>query len=179
MDARTSVRPDNQTKQASFRQRAIKRSVRYGSDVFSKAKRSEIMSRIKGRDNKDTELALRSILRCEGITGWRRHYVIMGKPDFVFIKLRVAIFVDGCFWHGCQEHFNKPTNNRSFWRKKLATNKSRDRDVNRTLRRNGWYVVRIWEHELVQRHRARLIIRLRRELALGNRPITASPSRKS
>ena len=70
------------------------------------------------------------------------------RPDFVFRKQRTAIFVDGCFWHGCPKHATKPANNRAFWKKKLAGNKTRDRVVNRTLRRSGWRVVRIWEHQL-------------------------------
>jgi G:T-mismatch repair DNA endonuclease (very short patch repair protein) len=70
------------------------------------------------------------------------------RPDFVFLKSRMAIFVDGCFWHGCPKHATKPRNNAAFWKKKLAGNKTRDRMVNRALRRAGWKVVRIWEHAL-------------------------------
>ena len=70
------------------------------------------------------------------------------RPDFVFRQVRLALFVDGCFWHGCPRHATKPANNRAFWKKKLAGNKTRDRVVNRTLRRAGWKVVRIWEHAL-------------------------------
>jgi DNA mismatch endonuclease (patch repair protein) len=70
------------------------------------------------------------------------------RPDFVFLKLRVAVFVDGCFWHGCPRHATEPRNNAAFWRKKFAANKSRDRLVTRALLRASWRVVRIWEHEL-------------------------------
>ena len=137
-------------------------------DVFTKAKRSEVMSRIRGRGNKDTELALARLLRANGITGWRRHVQVRiadcglrrsgahgvtrptfrVKPDFVFRQVRLALFVDGCFWHGCPKHATKPANNRAFWKKKLAGNKTRDRLVNRALRRSGWRVVRVWEHQL-------------------------------
>ena len=141
------------------------------ADVFTKGKRSEVMSRIRGRGNKDTELALAKLLRRHGITGWRRDQSVFGKPDFVFPELKLAIFVDGCFWHGCPNHCNPPkwlkkssmpANNppspkgglrrtgRAFWRRKLAGNKARDRVVNRNLRRAGWRVVRIWEHELAK-----------------------------
>ena len=120
-------------------------------DVFSKAKRSEVMSRIRGRGNKDTELALMKLLRSHHITGWRRNQNVFGKPDFVFPKARLALFVDGCFWHGCPKHGNTPANNRAFWKKKMAANKARDRRVNRILRRDGWRVVRIWEHDLAKR----------------------------
>jgi DNA mismatch endonuclease (patch repair protein) len=129
------------------------------ADAFTKAKRSEVMSRIRGRGNKDTELALIRLFRRQRISGWRRQQAVFGKSDFVFPKLRVAVFVDGCFWHGCPRHATKPRNNAAFWRRKLAANKARDRLVTRTLRRAGWRVLRIWEHELAREHEARLIQR--------------------
>lgn len=129
------------------------------------------MSRIRGRRNKDTELALMRVFRAHRITGWRRHIEVRGqrgegraktaartshftprtfrvRPDFVFPKLRVAVFVDGCFWHCCPLHATKPRNNAAFWRRKLATNKARDRLVRRVLQREGWRMLRLWEHEL-------------------------------
>ena len=108
------------------------------------------MSRIRGRGNKDTELALARLLRANRISGWRRNQKVFGKPDFVFPKFKLAIFVDGCFWHGCPEHATKPANNRAFWKKKLAGNKTRDRLVNQTLRTAGWRVLRIWECDLAK-----------------------------
>jgi DNA mismatch endonuclease (patch repair protein) len=120
-------------------------------DVFTKAKRSEVMSRIRGRGNKETEIALAKLFRTHGITGWRRHQPLFGKPDFSFRKDRVVIFVDGCFWHGCPLHSNMPFNNRLFWEKKLTANKLRDRLVTKALRGRGWLVLRIWEHELAKR----------------------------
>ena len=133
-------------------------------DIFTKAKRSEVMSRICSRGNKDTELALMQVFRAHGITGWRRHQAVFGKPDFVFPKLRVALFVDGCFWHACPLHTTKPRNNAAFWRKKFAANQTRDRLVTRSLRRDGWRVLRIWEHDLARRNRARLLRRIRNAL---------------
>ena len=121
------------------------------SDVFSKAKRSAVMSRIRGRGNKATELALMQLLRRHGITGWRRNQKVFGRPDFIFRRSRLALFVDGCFWHGCPKHYKIPAGNRAFWKKKFAANKARDRRVNRELRRLGWHVVRIWEHDLAKR----------------------------
>jgi DNA mismatch endonuclease (patch repair protein) len=119
-------------------------------DVFTKRKRSEVMSRIRGRGNKATEVALAKLLRKHRITGWRRNQSVLGKPDFVFRRQQVAVFVDGCFWHACPKHSNMPANNRAFWKKKLTANKARGRFVNRALRRLGWHVVRIWEHELTK-----------------------------
>ena len=150
-------------------------------DVFTKAKRSEVMSRIRSRGNRDTELALAKLLRRHGVNGWRRQTTLVVrssrreeahaenrkskirnpkligassprllrvKVDFVFRQARLALFVDGCFWHGCPRHATQPKNNRAFWLHKLAANKTRDQVVNRTLRQAGWRVLRIWEHEL-------------------------------
>ena len=117
-------------------------------DVFTKEKRSEVMSRIKGKGNKDTELVMIQILRSNHISGWRRNQAVLGKPDFIFPKQKIALFVDGCFWHGCPKHSNMPKNNQEFWEKKLLGTKVRDRFVTRELRRMGWKVVRVWEHEL-------------------------------
>src|SRR5690348_7484071 len=115
-------------------------------DVFTPKKRSEVMSRIRSRGNRDTELALASLLRRVGITGWRRHLPIFGRPDFVFRSARIAIFVDGCFWHRCPKCSNMPVNNRSFWATKLSGNIQRDKVVTKKLRRDGWRVLRLWEH---------------------------------
>ena len=130
------------------------------SDVFSKAKRSEVMSRIRGHGNKDTELALIRVFRKYQITGWRRHQQIFGKPDFVFPKLSLAVFVDGCFWHGCPKHCKNPATNSQFWEKKLKANKKRDRQVNRVLRNDGWSIIRIWEHDLVSSKYPRVATRI-------------------
>ena len=134
------------------------------ADVFSQAKRSQVMSRIRSRGNRDTELALVKLLRRRRLTGWRRNQSLFGKPDFVFRQPRLAVFVDGCFWHGCPKHGAQPKNNRAFWRKKFARNQARDRLVNRTLRRAGWRVLRIWGHELARQNEPRLVRRLRRFL---------------
>ena len=136
------------------------------TDVFTKAKRSEVKSRIRERGNKDTELALAQAMRTGGITGWRRNQKVFGQPDFVFRKARVAVFVDGCFWHACPKHFNLPVNNRAFWKKKLSANKLRDRLAARVLHSQGRRVLRIWEHELARRSIARLPRRILQ--GLGN-----------
>lgn len=134
------------------------------ADVFSRAKRSAVMSRIRSHGNKDTELALIQLFRTAKITGWRRNQPLPGKPDFVFIKNRLAIFVDGCFWHGCNAHSKPPKTNCDYWREKLARNKRRDRAVSSELKRGGWKVLRFWEHDLSRRKRSRAIARLRKAL---------------
>jgi DNA mismatch endonuclease (patch repair protein) len=112
------------------------------------------MSRIRGQGNKDTELALMKLLRHKHITGWRRNQKIFGKPDFLFRQNRLAIFVDGCFWHGCPRCYRRPKSNRKFWDRKIVRNRMRDREVSRTLRKVGWHVIRIWEHDLARREEA-------------------------
>lgn len=148
------------------------------ADVFSKRKRSSVMAAIRSSGNRATELRLIVILRSNGLTGWRRGQRIRGqktehggqqqkfsvRPDFVFLKLRLAVFVDGCFWHGCPKHATQPKANARFWRDKIARNQARDRQVNRLLRKLGWRVLRIWEHELKRKDEARLIRRLRSRL---------------
>ena len=131
-------------------------------DVFTKEERSEVMSRIRGKGNQETELVMIQILRSHHISGWRRNQAILGKPDFVFIKQRIAVFVDGCFWHGCPKHSNMPRNNRAFWKKKLGQNKDRDRFVSRELRKLGWKVIRVWEHEL--KYPSKVVTKLGKQL---------------
>lgn len=132
------------------------------ADVFSKRKRSEVMSCIRSRGNKDTELALARLLRRNRVAGWRRNQSAFGKPDFVFRQARLAIFVDGCFWHGCLKHSKPPRSNQNYWRAKMIRNKARDRSVSRALRKRGWRVLRIWEHELARKNEIRLLQRIRR-----------------
>lgn len=118
------------------------------ADVFSKEKRSEIMSRVRGSGNQSTEQKLIRLFRQNSIIGWRRNYSLFGKPDFVFPKKRVAVFVDGEFWHGHPTLGQIPKTNKEFWSEKIARNRKRDRLVNRTLKEKGWVVVRIWQHQL-------------------------------
>jgi DNA mismatch endonuclease (patch repair protein) len=137
------------------------------ADIWNRKKRSEVMALVRSRGNRDTELALMLIFRRHRITGWRRHLKLPGTPDFAFPKHRLAVFVDGCFWHGCPKHATFPVTRAAFWLKKFATNKARDKKVNRELRHLGWRVLRIWEHQL--REPARILIRTR--LALSRPPV--------
>lgn len=133
------------------------------ADVFSVTKRSEIMSRVKSRGNESTELRLIRLFRMYKIKGWRRRSRIFGSPDFVFPNQRLAIFVDGCFWHGCPMHGTLPRTNRAFWQEKLRRNRMRDRLVNKTLKQRGWKTLRLWQHDL--RNGDKVIRRLERSLA--------------
>lgn len=139
-------------------------------DVFTKQKRSQVMSAIRGQGNKATELRLVSIMRKHGVRGWRRNQLLFGRPDFVFQKSRLAVFVDGCFWHCCPVHSVNPKSNSRFWRNKFQTNKTRDLLVNKTLKKSGWRVLRIWEHELTEKNESRLIKKISRYQTNGQKP---------
>ncbi len=157
------------------------------TDILTPAQRSALMAKVRSTGNASTELKLVAVFRALGVTGWRRGLTLRpalvrrptkaprasatsGKsarpfqvrPDFVFPRLRIAVFVDGCFWHGCPIHATQPKQNAKFWREKIARNQARDLLVTRQLRARGWRVVRFWEHELTKRYEDRLIGRLRR-----------------
>jgi DNA mismatch endonuclease (patch repair protein) len=138
------------------------------ADILTPRQRSERMARVRGRGNRSTEVALAGAFRKHGVRGWRRHVRLVldppksktsgraksrksVRPDFVFRPARVAVFVDGCFWHACPLHGTQPEGNAAFWGEKLAANRQRDRRTSSALRRVGWVVVRLWEHDLKTR----------------------------
>lgn len=116
------------------------------TDVMTPEQRSRCMSRIKGRDT-GPEVMLRNALWKRGLR-YRVHYGITGRPDIVFVRARVAVFVDGCFWHGCPEHSMKPKQNAAFWEEKIRKNIERDQEISIALEKAGWRVLRFWEHEI-------------------------------
>jgi DNA mismatch endonuclease (patch repair protein) len=115
------------------------------ADVFTKHQRSTLMACIRSRGNLSTEIRVMTLLRRAGIKGWRRHWPAFGKPDFAFPLERIALFVDGCFWHGCPRCKRIPSSSVRFWKEKIGRNVRRDRKVSRTLRFSGWSVVRVRE----------------------------------
>jgi len=110
--------------------------------------RSKNMAAIRSRGNVSTELRMMKILRLNKLTGWRRNTPVFGKPDFVWKIGQVALFVDGCFWHGCPKCRRKPINNAEYWEFKIIRNQRRDREVTAYLNNNGWNVIRIWECQI-------------------------------
>lgn len=136
-------------------------------DVFSVKQRSRIMARVRGTGNAATELRLIAIFKEHGITGWRRKFQLFGKPDFVFPIERVALFVDGCFWHGCIIHGTIPKTNAVFWQTKIKKNRIRDKLVGKRLRASRWVVLRLWQHEL--KDGRKVANKVRRVLASGVR----------
>lgn len=118
------------------------------TDTFTKEKRSQIMRQVRSSRNKSTEIKLIEFFKREKIKGWRRNYKLFGKPDFVFLKTKTAIFVDGCFWHGHDCRNTIPKDNKEYWESKIGKNIQRDKQVTDNLITKGWHVIRLWECEL-------------------------------
>lgn len=130
-------------------ERILRRKLPAGRFVGVTGKRSRHMAAVKGSGNKTTEGKLRFSLVRARIRGWEMAPKdVMGQPDFYFRKSKVAVFVDGCFWHGCPRCGHIPRTNRGFWKAKIERNRSRDRRTVRNLRRSGVQVLRFWEHDL-------------------------------
>ena len=130
------------------------------ADVFDSKKRSDIMSKVRSNNNKSTELALIKFFKENKITGWKRNYPAKGHPDFVFLDKKIAIFVDGCFWHGHDCRNTRPSDNAEYWQKKRERNIKHDKEVTAMFENRGWAVIRIWECELKKKNRDVLFDRL-------------------
>jgi len=115
-------------------------------DCFTKEKRSEVMSKIKSKNTK-AELILRKFLWKNKLR-YMLHQNLPGKPDIVFKSKKVAIFVDGCFWHKCPKCYKEPKSNKKYWIPKINKNVKRDKANNLKLKKDGWKVLRFWEHEI-------------------------------
>jgi len=130
--------------------------------TFGGLSRGELMSRVRSKGNKTTEMRLAALLRKAELHGWRRNQAVPGNPDFVWHSKRLAVFVDGCFWHGhcCGKNITPKTNAQE-WRRKITGNVKRDRRITNLLRRQHWHVIRIWECQLAK-NPAACIARIRR-----------------
>jgi DNA mismatch endonuclease (patch repair protein) len=138
-------------------------------DIHNSDRRSFNMSRVKSHGNRTTEGSFVRILKSSKISGWRRRCSILGRPDFVFRPIRVAVFLDGCFWHQCPKKCKPAPKNNPFWTKKLGANALRDRMITRRLKESGWVVLRFWEHDLAYntRYIARRLKGALRRASLG------------
>lgn len=130
------------------------------ADVYDKSKRSEIMKKVRSNRNKSTELKLIEIFKENNIHGWRRNYKVKGHPDFVFLDKRIAIFVDGCFWHGHDCRNTRPKDNEDYWTKKRERNIRHDKEITEYFKSRGWMVIRIWECELKKQNTIDFILRM-------------------
>ena len=117
------------------------------TDILTPSQRKYNMSRIRGK-NTGPEIKLRKLLWTQGVRGYRIHYRLLGKPDIIFTKKKIAIFIDGCFWHKCPVCFQEPETRKEFWMKKIGSNVERDLKNTRQLQEEGWTVLRFWEHEI-------------------------------
>jgi DNA mismatch endonuclease (patch repair protein) len=118
-------------------------------DRLDKETRSRIMRAIRSKGNRSTELRFRMLLVRAGIHGWKMHpQLVVGNPDVAFPLLRMAVFVDGCFWHGCPKCYRGPSSNRRYWGAKIGRTRARDKRLRTRLRRSGWRILRVWEHDL-------------------------------
>jgi DNA mismatch endonuclease (patch repair protein) len=136
-------------------------------DRYDKEKRSMVMTRVK-KSYTRLEEKLAAVLDGEGLGHYSRYAKdLPGSPDFVFRQEKVATFLDSCFWHGCPKHLRMPASNVDYWEHKIAINKDRDRRQTRELRKSGWRVLRLWEHELKEPER--VIRKIRRALESGTR----------
>jgi len=134
------------------------------TDTVSYKKRSEIMKANKPKGNKSTELKLIKIFKEIEIKGWRRNYTIAkSSPDFVFLKKKIAIFVDGCFWHGHDCRTLKPKTNKKYWDEKIKKNRERDIIIKNRIENKGWRVIRIWECE-IKKDKENIILQLKNNL---------------
>jgi DNA mismatch endonuclease (patch repair protein) len=119
-------------------------------DTVSPEIRSRVMARVRSQRNRSTEWRLRAYLIRSGIRGWKLNPTdIHGKPDFAFRGKRVLLFVDGCYWHGCPKCYRRPSSHTDYWDAKVARNRARDIKTAAKLKRDGWQVLRIWEHQLL------------------------------
>ncbi|MFW6383403.1 MAG: very short patch repair endonuclease [Nanoarchaeota archaeon] len=116
-------------------------------DVFSKAKRSELMSKIRSKNTK-LEVNFRKKVFAKGLRYRIYPKNIPGKPDMVFPKSKLAVFIDGCFWHKCPKCFKEPVSNKDYWIKKIQYNVDKDKRINQEIENMGWRVLRFWEHEI-------------------------------
>lgn len=117
------------------------------TDTVSKKKRSEIMSRVKGKDSK-IEILFRKELWKQNFRYRKNSSGYFGKPDLALPKYKTVIFIDSCFWHGCKKHCRMPSSNVAYWTHKIERNKNRDKQVNNFYRKKGWNLLRIWEHSI-------------------------------
>lgn len=136
-------------------------------DNMTRVQRSRTMSQIRSRRNATTEVAFLDLLRKRRISGWRRNTNLIGKPDLVFAKERVAVFLDGCFWHGCPRCRLQSRSHVRYWRVKITGNSLHDKSVSRELRSRGWIVIRVWEHD-IKKQAAKSLRKLEHALVVGS-----------
>ena len=118
------------------------------TDIISHARRSQVMSKIKSKETKLETSFIKELKKIVKSTFKLNYHLVLGRPDIVFTEERVCVFIDSNFWHGWQYPRWKHLLKNNFWREKIERNRNRDRNVTRTLRKRGWVVIRLWEHQI-------------------------------
>lgn len=148
-------------------------------DPLTREERSALMAKVRSSGNRSTELQAIAALKSHGISGWvTQPPNVLGKPDIHFPDLRLCVFIDGCFWHGCPKCGRIPKTKVDFWTAKIAANKRRDRFVTRNLRKSDYSVMRVWEHDLKDEiwvGRLKRMIRRRPKFTCTTTEIVESP----
>lgn len=160
-------------------ERILRKKLPGGKFAGVDPKRSRMMGKIRSKGNRSTEQLFRLALVRAGVRGWVLHSKsVLGTPDFYFTRSRVAVFIDGCFWHGCGRCGHIPRTRTAFWRMKIERNQTRRTRVVRELKKHGIRTVRVWEHEL-KTGPERAVRQLRKILDAPkrSRPATAARTR--
>jgi DNA mismatch endonuclease, patch repair protein len=166
-------------------ERILRKKLRGGKFAGVDPKRSRMMGRIRSKGNRSTEQLFRLVLVRAGIRGWVLHSKsILGTPDFYFQRFKIAVFIDGCFWHGCSRCGHIPRTRSAFWRMKIERNQARRIRVARELKKLGIRMVRVWEHELkcgpekaVRKLQTKLQTKLRADQPKRLQPATVARTR--
>ena len=132
------------------------------ADIFSKKKRSEIMSKIRSKDSK-IELEFRKDLWKTGLRYGKNSTNYFGKPDLVLLKHKAVVFIDSCFWHSCKKHGSMPQVRKKFWEAKLERNKQRDKEVSKSYKKKGWKIFRVWEHD-IKKDRQKIVDKIKKAI---------------
>jgi DNA mismatch endonuclease Vsr len=130
-------------------ERALKEKLSQGKFAGVDPRTRRLMQNVRGRGNRTTEARFRAALISAGVRGWKLNVTtLQGSPDLLFPDEKIAVFLDGCFWHGCRQCGHVPNKNRAFWSAKINRNRERDRTNTAWLRRTGFVVIRFWEHQI-------------------------------
>ncbi len=131
-------------------EKRLKKYLENGEFVNVDPSRSRIMARIRSKNNRSTEVRMRMSLVASRVKGWRLQLrTLPGNPDIYFPMEKLAVFVDGCYWHGCPKCGHIPNTRKIFWRAKIERNKDRDALNTKKLKTMGIRVIRVWEHDLI------------------------------
>lgn len=116
-------------------------------DTFSKEIRKKTMQAVKSKNTKLENIVMKELWK-RGFRFRKNVQDLIGKPDIAIKKYRIVVFIDSCFWHGCELHYKEPETNRGYWHKKIEKNKERDLKISKFYEENGWHILRIWEHDI-------------------------------